>query len=117
MSYYKLMAFNMGQHKLGCETNCNPTCEHRKGDKCRLYSCLECGLFIEVGSPTVRVIFQATHKMESRRRYLYGRGINREPKEAIGFVTYHKDCYLAQLNRWLGVQFGKNQREGSNTNL
>ncbi len=45
--------------------------------------------------------------MESRRRYLYGRGINREPKQATSFITYHKTCYIEQLERWLDAQISK----------
>ncbi len=106
MSYFKLIVFKMGRHKEIC-SSCTPSCEFRIGTKCKLYSCRECGKLIEEGEPVVRVIFQATYKMESRRRYLYGRGINREPKEAQAFVTFHVDCYKEQLARWIEAQLGR----------
>lgn len=112
MSYFKLMAFKMGRHKDICQ-ECTPKCEFRVGTKCKLYTCQECGEFIEEGTPVVRVIFQATHKMESRRRYLHGRGIDREPKEAQSFVTFHIDCYKRQLDRWIDTQLERRKEIAS----
>lgn len=112
MPYFKLMVFKMGKHKEDCG-NCNPKCEFRIRDKCKLYSCSECGEFIEEETPVVRVIFQATYKMESRKRWLYGQGINREPKEALAFVTFHIDCYRRQLDRWIDTQLERGREVAS----
>ena len=102
MPYYKLLVFKMGKHKEEC-IECSPKCQFRYGDKCRLYSCHECKEFLEEGTDTVRVSFQATLKMEARKRYLGGRS----PKQATAFVSFHVDCYKRQLDRWIANQLEK----------
>ena len=104
MSYYKLLVFKMGRQKEDCDNCASIKCQFLKNEKCKLYSCHECGRFIDTGETAIRVVFQATKKMETRRQFLYGKGFNKEPKEAVAFVTYHKDCYLEQLSRWIEEQ-------------
>jgi len=94
----------MGKHREGCEDNCSPKCNQRNGDKCKLYSCQECSGFLGTGDAVVRVVFKATKVMEARRQYLYGRGIHRNPLDTEAFVTYHKNCYIEQLIRWIDTQ-------------
>lgn len=111
MSLSRLLVFTMGRQV--CQGNqgiCPPDCKHQTKEdqnedrKCKLYLCSECGGFIEIGMPTVRVIFKATDTMAIRQTYLYGRGMNRKAKEVNSFVTYHKDCYLTQHRRWIDEQ-------------
>ena len=108
MAYYKLMVFRLGVKK--CEEQCDncPSIFHSpkwgREPKCRLYSCHECGEILERGEPVVRVDFQATQVMDKRRAWLYNRGIQREPKEARAFVTFHKECYKRQLSNWIDRQ-------------
>ncbi len=102
MPYFKLIVFKMGHHlKPCCPDDCEEVCEHRKVDKCKLYSCSECGEFISTGMEAIRVVFQATDKMATRQAFLYGKGIGRKAKEAHSFVTFHKGCYVTQHLRWI----------------
>ena len=105
MSYFKLLVFKMGKHKEEC-LDCNPKCKFRVKDKCRLYNCSECGNFMEEGEPAIRVVFPATQIMEKRRRFLYGRGIGRKPKEVEAFVNFHVNCYRIQQDRWIATKLG-----------
>ena len=102
----RLLVFVMGQHlKPGCPDDCELSCRYRTPeDQCKLYSCPECGEFIYTGQPTVRVIFRATEKMESRQAYLYGKGRGKLDKEYLSFKTFHKDCYIVQHLRWIDEQ-------------
>ncbi len=116
MSFSRLLVYKMGEQL--CHGVCHPDCEYLgkaellEDRKCKLYTCPECGGFIDTGGETVRVIFKATETMKTRQAYLYGKGMDRKAKDAYSFLTFHKDCYLTQHIRWIEGKLATNPDQG-----